>query len=258
MVDLGMVRVASVVPRIKIGNPDYNADEIIRLLEEAEANGVGIALFPELTITGYTCADLFYQKKLYDAQLDAFAKILDATQDFLTAFILGIYVRIGARYYNCAAFCQAGQVKAIVPKKCRPSTKEFYESRWFASGTELSGKEIKIRLTASDGFDLGENIPVGDILIDLEGLIIGIEVCEDLWAPVTPGSLLALSGAEIIFNPSASNEIVSKKEYRESLVANASATQISGYVYASCGVGESTTDIVFSGDALIAENGSVI
>ena len=250
---IGLVRTACVTPKIKIANPDYNTAEILDCLKEADQSGAGIVLFPELCITGYTCADLFYQEFLYKKAMQSLRLIAEETRKYKALVVVGFYMKLENNYYNCAALMQGGLIKGIVPKMFMPNAKEFYEARWFASGIKIASDINSVRL-----FDY--DIPFGHLIFnDAENdLKLGIEICEDLWVPISPGAHLALNGAHIILNPSASNEMVGKADYRKQLVLQESAKSICGYVYASSGVHESTTDLVFGGDALIAENGTLI
>jgi NAD+ synthase (glutamine-hydrolysing) len=250
---IGLVRAAAVTPVLKVANPEFNTDEIIKCAREADQNGAGIVLFPELCISGYSCGDLFYQEFLYGRSMECLKKIAEATEKLSAVVVAGFYMRIENNLYNCAALMQGGTVKGVVPKMFLPNYKEFYEARWFASGIRISDRVRSVRL-------FGYDVPFGHLMfVDGEnGLQLGIEVCEDLWVPITPGAFLALNGAHIILNPSASNETVAKSEYRRKLVSMDSAKNICGYIYASNGVHESTTDVVFGGHKLIAENGGIL
>lgn len=250
---IGLVRAAAVTPILKVANPDFNTEEIIKCAKEADKNGAGIILFPELCISGYSCGDLFYQEFLYTKSMDGLKKITEATKKLSAVVVVGFYVRLENNLFNCAAFLQDGKIRGVVPKMFLPNYKEFYEARWFASGNRIAESIKSIRL-------LGDEVPFGHLMfVDEENdLKLGIEVCEDLWVPITPGSFLALNGAHILLNPSASNETVAKSEYRRNLVSIESAKNFCGYVYASAGVHESTTDLVFGGHNLIAENGNIL
>jgi NAD+ synthase (glutamine-hydrolysing) len=250
---IGLVRAAAVTPVLKVANPEFNTNEIIKCAREADENGAGIVLFPELCISGYTCGDLFYQEFLYSRSMEGLKKIAEATETLSAAVVVGFYMRLENNLFNCAALLQNGRVMGVVPKMFLPNYKEFYEARWFASGIRIAENIKSVRL-------FGYDIPFGQLMfVDEENdLKLGIEVCEDLWVPITPGSFLALNGAHIILNPSASNETVAKSDYRRTLVSMDSAKNICGYVYASSGVHESTTDLVFGGHDLIAENGSLL
>lgn len=253
MSKLGFIRVAAVTPKLKVANPDYNRQEILRCAKEADQMGVGLILFPELAITGYSCGDLFYQDFLYRAQLSALSQITEASRSLRAAVVIGFYLRIENNYYNCAGLIQDGQLFGVVPKMFLPNSREFYESRWFASGIRIAGDLASVSL-------FGGQVPFGRLLFcdESNDLKLGIEICEDLWVPISPGSQLALAGAQILLNPSASNETMGKASYRRNLISSESAKRICGYIYASAGVHESTTDLVFSGAKVIAENGTIL
>ncbi len=253
MKNLGLVRVGAAVPDLKVANTTYNTERILELLSDAEEKGAGFILFPELAITGYSCGDLFYQEHLYQSQLSALDTICRATSNKKVTVILGCYLRIENNLYNCAVLIQNGSIKGAVPKMFLPNSKEFYEARWFAAGAQLAKHRKTITV-------LGREIPFGHLIFtdDQSELSVGMEICEDLWLPVSPGAQLALNGAHILFNPSASNDTVGKADYRRNLVTVESARSNCGYVYTSAGVMESTTDVVFSGHSLICENGTVL
>ena len=253
MSKLEMIRVAAASPKIKVANPAFNEKEILTLIADAEGAGAGIILLPELTITGYTAADLFHQSLLYDKQLESLKNIVNATKKVKIAVVLGFYYRIENNLYNCAAFIKSGRICGIVPKMFNPNANEFHEARWFASGKEIAEAKNEVRI-------FGEDVPFGNLIFadDEAGVAFGIEISEDLWAPVSPGTHLALNGAHIILNPSASDETAGKGDYRRDLVKMQSAKTTCGYVYASAGASESTTDLVFSGHHIAAETGTVI
>ncbi|MCB6993056.1 NAD(+) synthase [bacterium 210820-DFI.6.37] len=253
MKNLGLVRVGAAVPDLKVANTEYNKERILELVRDAEKKGAGFLVFPELCITGYTCGDLFYQEHLYQSQLAALEEILAATKELSVTVILGCYLRLENNLYNCAALIQRGSIRGAVPKMFLPNSKEYYEARWFASGVDLARNLKTITL-------FGKEVPFGNLIFtDQEAdLSVAMEICEDLWLPVSPGSQLALNGAHIIFNTSASNDTVGKADYRRNLVTVESAKSNCGYVYTSAGVTESTTDVVFSGHSIIAENGIVL
>lgn len=253
MSKIGLVRVAAVTPKLKVANTEYNTEEILKCAKEAEKEGAGIILFPELCITGYTCGDLFYQEFLYQSSMEGLKKIAESTKKLSAVIVAGFYMRLENNLYNCAALMQGGKIKGIIPKMFMPNAKEFYEARWFASGIKVAESIDFVRL-------FGYDIPFGHLIFNDEenDLRIGVEICEDLWVPITPGTHLALNGAQIILNPSASNDTVAKSEYRSNLVSLDSAKNICGYVYASSGVYESTTDLVFGGHKIIAENGILL
>lgn len=250
---IGLVRAAAVTPVLRVANPEFNTDEIIKCAKEADKNGAGLILFPELCISGYTCGDLFYQEFLYSKSMEGLKRIADATKKLSAVVVAGFYMRLENNLFNCAAVMQDGVIKGVVPKMFLPNYKEFYEARWFAAGNRISESIKSVRL-------FGYDVPFGHLIFHDEenDLNLGIEVCEDLWVPITPGSFLALNGAHIILNPSASNETVAKSDYRRNLISMESAKNICGYVYASSGVHESTTDLVFGGHNLIGENGNLL
>jgi len=251
----GFLRVAAATPSLKVADCEYNASEIVRLIEGASDAGVEIIVFPELSITAYTCGDLFHQKLLLDSALQSLQSIMDRTRCFKTASIIGLPLSWRGSLYNCAAVIQGGSLWGIVPKMYIPGYKEYYEERWFSPGFVLSGQGHYAEIS-------GQKIPFGPDMIFMEEgrpeTSFGIEICEDLWVPVPPSCFLSMNGARIIFNPSASNETVGKSDYRKELVAQQSGRCISGYVYACSGIDESTTDLVFSGHSLIAENGAIL
>lgn len=250
----GFVRVATATPKLKVGNPAYNSSEIISQLKQAEANDVSVVFFPELSITGYTCGDLFHNFELLDGALAGLEAIKSATKvDFSGITFVGMPLLIDNLLYNCAvAVCQ-GKILGVVPKSYLPNAGEFYEWRWFSPG------ECSIHDTATIA---GETVRFGsDILFaadNVNGLVIGLDVCEDGWAVDPPSLKHAIMGATILGNLSASPEWVSKQDYRRTLFTMRSATLMAAYVYTSAGVHESTSDLVFSGHQLICENGSLL
>lgn len=249
----GFVRVGAVVPKLKVADTEFNCNEIIKQIEVASNNKIQIAIFPELCVTGYTCQDLFEQDTLLEEAEKALNKILDYTNNLDIICIIGMPIKAENQLFNTAVVIQKGKILGIVPKTFIPNYGEFYEKRWFASSKNANKKEIEI---------LDQKVPFGiDLLFkDKENneICFGIEICEDIWAVEPPSNKLALLGANIIFNLSASNEVIGKKEYRRELVKMQSAKTISGYVYCSCGVNESTADLVFSGESMIFENGSCL
>ena len=244
----GFVKVASAIPRMKVADCTYNTQQIENLIIQAEGKGVEIIVFPELCISGYTCQDLFGQQLLLDKCEEGLFKILDFTRSLQIISIVGMPVMVGGQLMNCAVVIQGGRILGVVPKTYLPNYKEFYEKRWFASAAAV--KDTQIHLCAQTTA-FGRNL-----LFRTSKTCFGIELCEDLWAPVPPSSELAMKGAEIIFNLSATNELISKHQYLLSLISQQSARCIAGYVYSSCGFGESTQDVVFAGNALIYENGT--
>lgn len=247
--DYGFVRVGAAIPELRVANCKYNTVEIIRQMKEAEENGIQILAFPELSMSAYTCADLFFQSRLLEECLIQLKEVLKASQKLELVSIVGLPVSCSNQLFNCAVVIQKGRLLGVVPKTYIPGYSEFYEERWFASANSLKATEITI---------CEQVVPFGtDILFNnsAHNVCFGIEICEDLWVPIPPSSLQAIGGAQIIFNLSASNEVVGKYEYRKNMILQQSGRCISAYVYSSSSVFESTTDLVFSGDGYIAENG---
>jgi NAD+ synthase (glutamine-hydrolysing) len=253
MSNYGFVRVATATPKLRVADVDYNVSEMIELCRQAANEDVKFLVFPELAITGYTCADLFFQRELQQAARNGLRKLLDSTRSLEMLIAVGLPLSTDNQLFNCAAVGCRGELLGIVPKSRIPGYKEFYEPRWFASARRAINKEY-------DFFD--RRVPFGADLIfknsRVDHFIVGIEICEDLWMPIPPSSHMVLDGATIIGNLSASNEVVGKAEYRRPLVVQQSGRGICAYVYTSCSVHESTTDVVFSGHCLIAENGSLL
>lgn len=246
----GFVKVASAIPGVRPGNCKYNTESIINLMLQAEEENADIVCFPELSITGYTCQDLFESSVLIKEAEKSLDVICKATRNLNTIEIVGLPLVIGNFLANCAVVLHRGEIIGVVPKTYLPNYKEFYEQRWFASASNIKEQEIKI---------LGKEVPVSSGLIfKTQEATFGIEICEDLWAPVPRSSKLCLAGAEIIFNLSADNEGVGKNSYLKSMLREQSARTLSGYVFSSCGFGESTQDVVFAGNAIICENGRII
>ena len=245
----GFVKVAAAVPAVKVADVEYNVQQIESLIAQAEGRGIEVMVLPELCMTGYTCQDLFREQALLDRAEEGVMVLLDFTRKLDIIVAVGVPVVINGLLYNCAAVIQAGQLLGIVPKTYLPSYGEFYEKRWFASAQDLNPTDI---------YFAGSSVHVSaepQIFVTGDGVKFGIEICEDVWAPIPPSNNLALAGADIILNLSASDEVIGKHQYLKSLVAQQSARTISGYVYASCGFGESTQDVVFGGSTLIFENG---
>ena len=246
----GFVKVASAIPRVKVADCKFNASQIEKEIIIADGKGVEIIVFPELCLTGYTCGDLFAHPLLLENAEMGLIQVLNNTRQLDIISILGMPVAMNGALLNAAVVIQKGKVLGVVPKTYLPNYKEFYEKRWFASASDVSEKAIRL---------CGQVVPLGSsLLFDTVDTTFGIELCEDLWAPVPPSSKLALQGAEIIFNLSADNEGVGKHAYLRSLIAQQSARCIAGYVFSSCGFGESTTDVVFAGNGLIYENGALL
>ena len=259
----GFYRFAAVSPILKVADTAFNTEEIIKSANIAVSNGAAFVVFPELCITGYTCSDLFHQELLLQNSTRALLKIAQAFADNDAVIAVGLPLRMLGRLYNCAAFVQYGRVVAITPKIHLPNQREFYEKRHFSSGRDLlrgaceaAGNAAGAVKCAIEG--VGE-VPVTNFfMVKGSEVRVGVELCEDLWTPAPPSGELALAGANVIVNLSASDALVGKRDYRRNLVMNQSARCMAAYVYASAGVHESTTDMVFSGHLMIAENGSMI
>ncbi len=248
----GFVNVAAAVPTVKVADVEYNIHQIEGLIAQAEDHGVEIIVFPELCITGYSCQDLFKEQLLLDHAEEGIVKLLDFTRKLNTIVIVGLPVVVNGLLYNCAAVLQSGTLLGIVPKAYLPNYGEFYEKRWFASSQDLNPTDI---------YFAGSPVHVSaepQVFVTRDGVKFGIEICEDVWAPTPPSNNLALAGADIIFNLSASDELIGKHTYLKSLLSQQSARMISGYVYSSCGFGESTQDVVYGGNAIIFENGRLL
>jgi NAD+ synthase (glutamine-hydrolysing) len=252
---LGFVRVAVVSPELRVADVAFNVRAIGAALQKAAGQGCRLAVFPELSITGYSCADLFYQPALLDRARDALDVIGQVVQETGCAAVVGLPWQVDGKLYNCAALLAGGRVAGMVPKTYLPTTNEFYEERWFTPGALARAQEVRLQRS-------GQAIPFGaDLLFqaeNLSGLKIGVEICEDLWAVQPPSGEQALAGATLLLNLSASNELLGKVEYRRDLVRQQSARCLAAYLYAGAGPGESTTDTVWAGHSLIAENGALL
>ncbi len=247
--DYGFVRVAAAVPCLKVADCSWNAATTINQIDEAVAQGVQIICFPELGMTGYTCADLFFNHQLQKNAVLALQKVCNHTRGKDIIVIVGAPLMILNQLYNCSFVMTDGEVVGVVPKLNLPNTGEFYEKRWFASGrTDIESVEL-----------WSGDVPFGhDLLFLTNQFGFGIEMCEDLWCPLPPSTQLCIQGADLIFNPSASNCLTGKHDFRRQMLKQQSARTHCGYVYTSAGIGESTTDLVFSGSTYIAENGEII
>ncbi len=244
------VRLAAAIPEIKVADCKYNMGRILYLVNQCIQKDVQIVAFPELVITGYTCGDLFHQHALLESAQEQLTELLHHTRNTDILMLVGMPISADNKLFNCAVVLQRGNILGIVPKTHLPNHSEFYEKRWFASSYNATSTTISL---------CNQVVPFGTGLLFRQGLAcFGIEICEDLWTTIPPSSFHALNGANIIFNLSASNELIGKHAYRTSLVTQQSARCMAGYVYVSCGVGESTTDIVYAGAALIAENGTLL
>ncbi|MBR1933281.1 MAG: NAD(+) synthase [Prevotella sp.] len=248
----GFINVAAAVPSVRVADVEYNVQQIEAQIAQAEGRGVEIIVFPELSITGYSCQDLFRQDLLLSKAEEGLLVLLDFTRKLDIIAVVGLPVRIGSLLYNCAAVIQHGSLLGLVPKTYLPNYNEFYEKRWFASATDLSSQEIYLA---------GSPVSVSaasKIFETCDGVRFGVEICEDVWAPLPPSNNLALAGADIILNLSATDELIGKHQYLRSLLCQQSARTMSGYVYSSCGFGESTQDVVYGGNAIVIENGRVL
>jgi len=252
MMKYGFIRVASAVPTVQVADCHRNVIEIESLIAQAEGQGVKIIVFPELCITGYTCQDLFRQQLLLDAAENAVMQLLDFTRQLDIISIVGLPIAVGDLLLNCAVVMQKGKIMGIVPKSYLPNYGEFYEKRWFASAHDL--RPMTVHFAGFSGFVTADP----QLFRTCDGVLFGVEICEDVWAPMPPSNHLAMAGADIIFNLSASDELIGKHDYLVSLLAQQSARTISGYVYSSAGFGESTQDVVYGGNALIYENGALL
>jgi NAD+ synthase (glutamine-hydrolysing) len=250
MKNYGYIRVGSACPNIKVADVPYNEKEILKLLDEALNKNISVLIFPELCITGYTCADLFFQTTLLRETLESIENIRLSSMTKSIFFVIGAPIAYNGQLFNCSVIIHGGKILGIVPKTYLPNYNEFYEQRWFSSAKTIPADTIQIN---------GETIPFGTDLLFTHKTFplvkIGIEVCEDLWSAIPPSSYAALSGATLILNGSASNEVVGKSSYRKKLIEQQSARTVTAYAYASSGYGESTTDVVFGGHCLIYENG---
>ncbi|MBQ6554334.1 MAG: NAD(+) synthase [Firmicutes bacterium] len=254
--DYGYIRTAAATPKVKVGCCSYNKEQILKTVNEAYANGAELLVLPELCITGYTCGDLFGQTALIDEARRTLAKIAAETKNINMVFVVGLPFEHNNKLYNCAAVVCGGKVRGIVPKTFLPNYNEFYEMRWFSPAPEEQGIVFMEPDNIIDYAVFGRDIVFYNS--ENENFTFSVELCEDLWAPEPPSIKHALAGANIILNLSAGNEITGKAEYRRDLVAGQSGRLICGYIYACAGDGESTTDVVFSGHDIIAENGTVL
>ena len=262
----GFIKVAACTPEIQVADVDFNVDKIISQLEKCREEGVKVAVFPELCITGYTCQDLFFQNALLDKAMEGVVKIAKITADSDMLVAVGVPVRAKGKLYNCAAVIQNGEILKFIPKTHLPNYNEFYEARHFAP---YRGGNIQLELTQYFADDDMHSAQMGQYVFELDNwenngeqpsdcVKIGFELCEDLWVADPVSNYLAKSGATLICNLSASDEVIGKDSYRRQLVSNQSARLVAGYIYCSAGDGESTQDMVFSGHNIIAENGSIL
>ena len=255
--NFGFVRVAAAVPTMRVADSAYNVKQVKEQILEAVEEGVEVICFPELTVTGYTCADLFFTQQLQFNALQALEQICLFTREQPIIVLVGAPLKVDNNLYNCAFVMTDGEVVGVVPKINLPNTGEFYEKRWFTSGRATREHDGKPRIPTVELW--GGDVPFGtDLLFMTRDYCFGIEICEDLWSPLPPSTQLAIQGAEIIFNLSSSNCLTGKHAYRRQMITQQSARVHCGYVYTSSGVGESTTDVVFSGSTYIAENGELL
>ena len=248
----GFIKVAAAVPAVKVADIEYNVLEIEKLIAIAEGQDVEIVCFPELSLTGYSCQDLFKERLLLDRAEEGLLMLLDFTRKLDVISVVGLPVQAGGLLLNCAAVIQRGCLLGIIPKTNLPNYNEFYEKRWFASAQDLNDTDLYV---AGSPVHLSSEPTIFETA---SGVKFGVEICEDVWAPVPPSNNLTMAGADIILNCSASDELIGKHRYLRSLVAQQSARTMSGYVYASCGFGESTQDVVYGGNAMIFENGRLL
>ena len=250
----GFIKVAAATPKIKVADPAYNTEEILKIIDETEKNGASILVFSELTISGYTCGDLFLQQPLLTECKNQLLRIVKATENKSMLVVVGCPIVIKQKLYNCAVVISDGSILGIVPKTHLPNYSEYYELRHFTSG---EGLEEDLWFGEEFGY---VNVAVNQLFKckEIPELVVACEICEDLWVPLPPSTYHAMAGATVICNPSASVETTTKESYRRSLVSNQSARLLAAYIYADAGEGESTQDVVYSGHHLICENGSVL
>jgi NAD+ synthase (glutamine-hydrolysing) len=249
----GFARVAVAVPRIRVADPSFNAEETVAMLDAAAAQGAVVVAFPELGLSAYTCDDLFHQRALLDACEVALGRVAEATARVGAVAIVGLPLRVDHRLFNCAAVCANGRVLGVVPKTYLPNYGEFYEARQFQGGDTALSRDVRL---------LGADVPFGsDLIFEASGiplLKIACEICEDVWVPIPPSSYAALAGATVLVNLSASNITIGKSDYRHRLVSLQSSRCLAAYLYSSAGLGESTTDLGWDGQALIYESGDLL
>src|SRR3954447_9577757 len=247
------VRLAVATPLVRLGDPRYNVEATLELMQRAARDKVLLAVFPELGLSAYSCEDLFHQQALIDGAEDALRTLLARTQKLRLAALVGLPIALDGRLYNCAALIAQGRLIGVVPKIYLPNYREFYEGRQFTPGDAARQKEIDLA---------GQRAPFGTDLIfrlaEQRDFALHVEICEDLWVPAPPSSYASLAGASVIANLSASNIIVGKEGYRHQLAGNQSARCLAAYLYSAAGAGESTTDLAWDGHAMIYENGTLL
>ena len=249
---LGFVRVAAVSPELVLGDVSKNVAILAREARTLSQRGCRLVVFPELSLTGYSCADLFHTSVLLDAAMKGLGDLIQATQDLPSVLVVGLPLRVQDRLYNVAAVLAKGRILGLVPKTYLPNSAEFYERRWFSPAHTLNASSLRLH---------DQEVAIGDLLfeaLDVPGFVLGVEICEDLWTVIPPSSHLALAGAVLLANPSASTEVLGKAPYRRHLVMQQSARCLAAYLYAGAGAGESTTDVVYSGHGIVAENGTLL
>lgn len=255
---LDFIRIGSAVPPVKVGDPIQNAQDICAKIQEADAAGCDLVVFPELALTGYTCADLFFQNTLQCKSMQGLAQITEYSRNCpgVTA-VVGVPLVMEGQMYNCGAVISNGKLWGLVPKTYLPNYSEFSERRWFSSSMDLQLNQVSARELGLEGDDM---IPVGrDLMFRIgDGCLVGVEICEDLWTPLPPSTFLTINGAEVIVNLSASNEIVGKRAVRRNLVEHQSSICACIYAYCSSGTTESSQDLLYSGHSIVAENGTTL
>jgi NAD+ synthase (glutamine-hydrolysing) len=251
--DLGFLRLGAIVPLLRVADVDFNVGNIIDAMGKAKKDGVQLVTFPEMAITGYTIGDLVQHQALLAKAKEGLRRIVEASAGNPMVVIVGMPLDVEQKLFNCAVVLNSGHILGVIPKTLLPSYKEFYEDRWFSSSLDAHGDSVEL---------LGELVPFGtDILFGLRGIpqaLIGVEICEDLWVPLSPHEHQALAGATVLVNLSASNEVLGKADWRRIMVSSESGRCIAAYCYVSSGIGESSNDVVYSGHVLIAENGTVV
>ena len=252
----GFIKVAAGTPEIRVADCAYNAQACLSLLHQAAAEGVKVLCLPELCLTGYTCGDLFLQEALLQGAEDALRSLLEGSKDLDLLAVVGVPVRYNQKLFNCAAVFCRGVLLGLVPKIHLPNYTEFYEGRWFTSGRELRGTDFCIPFAGQESVEFSTGLLFRCVNEPL--LTIGVEICEDLWVSDPPSTRLAQGGATLLLNPSASDETVCKDAYRRTLLEATSGRLVCGYVYADAGWGESSTDLIYAGHSLIAENGTIL
>ena len=253
LVSFGFLRVSAVSPELRVADVAFNTQVITDAMQQVASQGGQLAVFPELCITGYSCADLFYQALLRDKARQALDKIAVAAQHYGIIALVGLPLEIGGRLFNCATLIGPSGVLGIIPKTYLPTTNEYYEERWFTSAIHARVDQVEVN---------GVSVPFGTNLLfkvkNVPHCVIGVEVCEDLWAVNPPSGPMALAGATVLLNPSASVDLLGKADYRRDLIRQQSARCLAAYLYAGAGPSKSTTDLVFGGHSLIAENGNIL